>query len=124
VSRSLGRLPLPNSLDLPLARTSIAPWHRKNHLIADEVQPKGTVDHAREVVKPPRTRGREAPLLLNASAVILVHNHPAGDPTPSRNDVGMTRRLREAVHPLGIGLHDHLAIGHGKHASLRSLGLL
>jgi DNA repair protein RadC len=93
---------------------------RKNHLIADEVQQQGTVDHTpvypREVVK--------RALLLNASAVILVHNHPSGDPTPSRDDVEMTRRLREALDPLGIALHDHVVIGHGSHASLRSLGLL
>jgi DNA repair protein RadC len=93
---------------------------RKNHLIADEVQQQGTVDHTpvypREVVK--------RALLLNASALILVHNHPSGDPTPSHDDVEMTRMLRLALDPLGIALHDHLVIGHGKHASFRSLGLL
>jgi DNA repair protein RadC len=84
------------------------------------VQQQGTVDrtpvYPREVV--------ERAILLNASAVLLVHNHPSGDPTPSRDDVEMTRRLREALDPLGIALHDHLVIGHGKHASFRSLGLL
>ena len=93
---------------------------RKNHLIADEVQQQGTVDHTpvypREVVK--------RALLLNASALILVHNHPSGDPTPSRDDVEMTRKLRAALDPVGIALHDHLVIGHGRHASFRSLGLL
>ncbi len=93
---------------------------RKNHLIADEVQQHGTVDHTpvypREVVK--------RALLLNASAVILVHNHPSGDPTPSRDDVEMTRMLHAALEPIGIALHDHLVIGHGRHVSFRSLGLL
>jgi DNA repair protein RadC len=76
---------------------------RKNHLIADEVQQQGTVDHTpvypREVVK--------RALLLNASALILVHNHPSGDPMPSRDDVEMTRMLRVALEPVGIALHDH-----------------
>jgi len=93
---------------------------RKNHLIADEVQQQGTVDHTpvypREVVK--------RALLLNASALILVHNHPSGDPTPSRDDIEMTRKLREALDPLGIALHEHLVVGHRSHASFRSLGLL
>jgi DNA repair protein RadC len=93
---------------------------RKNNLIADEVQQQGTVDHTpvypREVVK--------RALLLYSSAVIFVHNHPSGDPTPSRDDVEMTRMLRAALEPLGIALHDHLVIGHGRHASFRSLGLL
>ncbi|CAN5375105.1 DNA repair protein RadC [soil metagenome] len=93
---------------------------RKNNLIVAELQQQGTVDHTpvypREVVK--------RALLLNASALILVHNHPSGDPMPSRDDVEMTRKLREALDPLGIALHDHLVIGHGKHASFRALGLL
>jgi len=93
---------------------------RKNVLIADEVQQKGTVDHTpvypREVVK--------RALELNASALILVHNHPSGDPTPSGADIEMTRRIAETAKPLGIELHDHLVIGKGKHASFRSLGLI
>ena len=93
---------------------------RKNMLIADEVQQKGTVDHTpvypREVVK--------RALELNASALILVHNHPSGDPTPSGADIEMTRRIAETAKPLGIELHDHLVIGKGKHASFRSLGLI
>ena len=84
------------------------------------MQQQGTVDHTpvypREVV----TRA----LLLNASALILVHNHPSGDPTSSRDDVEMTRMLRAALDPLGIALHDHLVIGHGRYSSFRSLGLL
>jgi DNA repair protein RadC len=63
-------------------------------------------------------------LILNASALIVVHNHPSGDPKPSRDDIEMTRRLKEAASALEIALHDHVVIGHGKHASFRSLGLL
>jgi DNA repair protein RadC len=93
---------------------------RKNVLIADEVQQRGTVDHTpvypREVVK--------RALELNASALILVHNHPSGDPTPSRADIDMTREVRNAAKALAIELHDHLVIGRKAHASFRTLGLL
>jgi len=93
---------------------------RKNKLIVDQLQLQGTVDHTpvypREVVK--------RALLLNASAIILVHNHPSGDPKPSRDDVEMTRKLRDALKAVGIELHEHLVIGHGEHASFRTLGLL
>ncbi|MBC7103521.1 MAG: DNA repair protein RadC [Parvibaculum sp.] len=93
---------------------------RKNVLIADEVQQKGTVDHTpvypREVVK--------RALELNASALILVHNHPSGDPTPSNADVEMTRQIVDTAKPLGIEVHDHLVVGKGRHASFRSLGLM
>lgn len=92
---------------------------RKNVLIADEVQSRGTVDHTpvypREVVK--------RALELGASAIILVHNHPSGDPTPSRADVEMTRKIEAAAKPLGVAVHDHVVIGRGNHASLRQLGL-
>ena len=93
---------------------------RKNVLIADEVQQRGTVDHTpvypREVVK--------RALQLEASALILVHNHPSGDPKPSRDDIEMTKEIRAAAEPLGIAIHDHLVIGRKGHASFRSLGLL
>ncbi len=93
---------------------------RKNRLIADEEQQKGTVDQAavypREVVK--------RALDLNASAMILVHNHPSGDPTPSRADIEITRDIAAAAKPLGLNVHDHLIIGRDGHASFRSLGLL
>ncbi len=93
---------------------------RKNVLIADEVQQKGTVDHTpvypREVV----ARALE----LGASAVILVHNHPSGDPKPSREDIEMTREIAAAAKPLRITVHDHLIVGKGAHASFKSLGLL
>jgi DNA repair protein RadC len=93
---------------------------RKNVLIADEVQSTGTVDHApvypREIVK--------RALALEASALILVHNHPSGDPQPSRADIAMTREIVAAAAALKIQVHDHLVIGRGGHASFKSLGLL
>ncbi len=93
---------------------------RKNSLIADEVQQRGTVNHTpvypREVMK--------RALVLNASALIIAHNHPSGDPKPSRDDIEMTRQLKAAANALEVELHDHVVIGHGKHASFRSLGLL
>ncbi|WP_316290544.1 RadC family protein [Aestuariicoccus sp. MJ-SS9] len=93
---------------------------RKNVLIADEAQARGTVDHVpvypREVVK----RGLE----VNASAMILVHNHPSGDPTPSQTDIDMTAQIQLAVEALGITLHDHLIIGRSRELSFRAEGLL
>ncbi|MEM9010662.1 MAG: DNA repair protein RadC [Pseudomonadota bacterium] len=93
---------------------------RKNVLIADEVQGTGTVDH---VPVYPREVARRA-LELNASALILVHNHPSGNPQPSNEDVAMTERIVEAVKPLGVTVHDHLVIGKDSTASFRSLGLM
>ncbi len=93
---------------------------RKNVLIADEIQQEGTIDHTpvypREVVK--------RALELGASSIILVHNHPSGDATPSRADIEMTKRIVEAGKSLGLNVHDHLVIGKGEHASFKSLGLL
>jgi DNA repair protein RadC len=93
---------------------------RKNVLMADEVQSRGTVDHApvypREIVRRALEHG--------ASAIILVHNHPSGDPTPSRADIDMTREIAAAAKALKIAVHDHLVIGRGGHASFKSLGLL
>lgn len=93
---------------------------RKNVLIADEVQSSGTVDHTpvypREILK--------RALELSASAIILVHNHPSGDPTPSRADIEMTRDIVKAAQALGIAIHDHLVIGRKGHASFKSLNLL
>jgi DNA repair protein RadC len=93
---------------------------RKNVLIADEAQAKGTVDH---VPVYPREVAKRA-LELNASAVILVHNHPSGDPTPSQADIDMTERVEVALQAIGVALHDHVVIGKGAEASFRSLGLL
>lgn len=93
---------------------------RKNMLIRDEIQQQGTVDHApvypREVVK--------RALALNASSVIMVHNHPTGDPTPSRADIDMTRAVRDGLATVGITLIDHIVIGRKGHASFKSLGIL
>ncbi|WP_210484563.1 RadC family protein [Microvirga antarctica] len=93
---------------------------KRNALIADEVQQSGTVDHTpvypREVVK--------RALELSATALILVHNHPSGDPTPSSADVKMTRDIIEIAGPLGIAVHDHIIVGRDGHASLKGLKLI
>lgn len=93
---------------------------KKNQLIADEIMNRGTVDHApvypREVVR--------RALELSASALILVHNHPSGDPTPSTPDVDMTREIVNAARPLRIAVHDHLIVGRDGVASLKALGLM
>ncbi len=93
---------------------------RKNVLIADEEQAKGTVDHVpvypREVVK--------RALELNASAIILVHNHPSGDPTPSEADISMTLQVQDAAQVLGIVVHDHLIIGKSRELSFKAQGYL
>ena len=93
---------------------------KKNALILDEPQQRGTVDHTpvypREVVK--------RALALGASAIIMVHNHPSGDTTPSRADIDMTRTVAKALEAVGIALHDHIVIGRGRHSSFKTLGLL
>ena len=92
----------------------------KNRLLADEAQSRGTVDHTpvypREVVK--------RALELHATALILVHNHPSGDPTPSREDLGMTKQVQQAAAVLSIVLHDHVIVGNGRWLSFRQEGLL
>lgn len=92
----------------------------KNRLIADEELQRGTVNHTpvypREVMK--------RALELAATAVIMVHNHPSGDPSPSRADISMTHEVRRVAKGLGIALHDHVIVGRGGHASFRALGLL
>jgi DNA repair protein RadC len=93
---------------------------KRNGLIADEVQGAGTVDHTpvypREVVR--------RSLELSATALILVHNHPSGDPTPSTADVKMTLEIIAMASPLGVTIHDHLIVGRNGHASLRALRLI
>jgi DNA repair protein RadC len=93
---------------------------KRNQLIADEVQQVGTVDHTpvypREVVK--------RALELSASAIILVHNHPSGDPTPSSADIQMTKSVADVAKSLGIALHDHIIVGRQGHASFKGLRLI
>jgi DNA repair protein RadC len=93
---------------------------KRNQLIADELQQTGTVDHTpvypREVVK--------RALELSATALILVHNHPSGDPTPSRADIQMTQAIIDVAKPLGIAVHDHIIVGKEGHASLKGLKLI
>jgi DNA repair protein RadC len=93
---------------------------RKNALIRHERQQRGTVDHTpvytREVVK--------RALELGASALILVHNHPSGDPTPSKADIAVTRDIVKVAAALGVTVHDHIILGRGRHTSLRDMGLL
>ncbi len=92
----------------------------RNRLLADEAQARGTVNHTpvypREVVK--------RALELQATALILVHNHPSGDPTPSRDDISMTAEVRKAAAVLNIVLHDHIVVGNGRWLSFRQQGLL
>src|SRR5580700_4548785 len=93
---------------------------KRNQLIADELQQTGTVDHTpvypREVVK--------RALELSATAIVLVHNHPSGDPTPSRADIQMTQQIIAVAQPLGISIHDHIIVGKEGHASLKGLKLI
>jgi DNA repair protein RadC len=93
---------------------------KRNRLIADEVQQTGTVDHTpvypREVIK--------CALELSATAMILVHNHPSGDPTPSQADIQMTRAIVDMATPLGISVHDHIIVGKNGHASLKGMKLI
>ena len=93
---------------------------KKNHLIADEVQGVGTVDHAPVY---PREIMRRA-LELSACAIILVHNHPSGDPQPSSSDINLTHQIVAVGKPLNIAVHDHLIIGKHGHASLKGLRLM
>lgn len=93
---------------------------KRNQLISDEVQQTGTVDHTpvypREVIK--------RALELSATAVILVHNHPSGDPTPSSADIQMTKAIVDIAMPLGIAVHDHIIVGKNGHASMKGLRLI
>jgi DNA repair protein RadC len=112
-------------LNAALAREKIEQFRilfldSKNRLIADEAQARGTVNHTpvypREVIK--------RALELHATALILVHNHPSGDPTPSRADIEMTGEIMAAGAVLSVVVHDHLIIGNGRHLSFRREGLL
>jgi len=89
-------------------------------MIADELQQVGTIDHTpvypREVVK--------RALELSATAIIMVHNHPSGDPTPSTADIQMTKSIVDIANPLGISVHDHIIVGKNGHASLKGMRLM
>lgn len=104
----------------PIEQFRVLYLDRKNRLIADEAQSEGTVDHTpvypREVVK--------RALELNASAILMVHNHPSGDPKPSRADIEMTRKVKEAAAAVNITLHDHVIVSRGGHTSFKTQGLL
>ena len=93
---------------------------KRNRIIADEVQQQGTVDHTPVYVREVCRRALE----LSATAIVLVHNHPSGDPSPSRADIEMTAKIVEAAKGLGITVHDHLIIGKDGHASLKALSLM
>jgi len=88
--------------------------------VADEVQQQGTVDHTPVYIREIVRRALE----LSATGVVLVHNHPSGDPTPSRPDIAMTREIVAAAKPLGITVHDHLIVGRHGHTSLKAEGLM
>jgi len=92
----------------------------RNRLLADEAQQRGTVNHTPVY---PREVAKRA-LELHATALILVHNHPSGDPTPSRDDIAMTEQIRAAAAALSIVLHDHIIVGNGRWLSFRKEGLL
>jgi len=104
----------------PIERVRVLHLNTKNQLIRDELVSEGSVDQAavyvREVIK--------RALDLSSSALIIVHNHPSGDPTPSRQDIALTKDLIAAGKPLGIMIHDHIVVGSSGQASLRSLGLI
>lgn len=112
-------------LNATLARERVEHFHvlyldSKNRLLADEPQARGTVNHTpvypREVVK--------RALELHATAMILVHNHPSGDPTPSRADIEMTMEIRQAAATMAIVLHDHVIVGNGRWLSFKREGLI
>jgi DNA repair protein RadC len=104
----------------PIEQFRVLFLDRKNVLIKDEVQQRGTVDHTplypREIVK--------RALELSASAIIMVHNHPSGDPAPSRVDIDMTKQVVQALDAVGIALHDHVIVGKNRHTSFKSQRLI
>jgi len=104
----------------PIERVRVLHLNSRNHLIRDEMVAEGSIDevaiHVREIVR--------RAIDLHSAAVIIVHNHPSGDPQPSRDDIRLTRELIDAFRPLGIALHDHVVIGSQGSSSMRSLGLI
>jgi DNA repair protein RadC len=106
--------------DEPVEQFRIIFLNRRNAVIADEVQQRGTVDHTPVY---PREIMRRA-IELGASALVLVHNHPSGDPAPSRADIDMTKEIIRAAQAVGVTIHDHLVIGKGRHVSFKAKGLM
>ena len=104
----------------PVEQFHVLYLDRKNRIISDELLSTGTVDHVpvypREVIK--------RALMLNASALILIHNHPSGDPTPSMADIEMTKKIVDAGQRLGVAVHDHIIVGRKGHVSFRALTLI
>ena len=101
-------------------RVRVLHMNSRNMLIRDELMSEGSIDEAAVYVREVIRRAID----LGSSAIILVHNHPSGDPSPSRADIDLTRRVQEAGKKLGIALHDHVIIGTEGHASLRAMGLI
>jgi DNA repair protein RadC len=104
----------------PIERVRVLHLNTKNMLIRDELMSEGSIDqaavHIREVIK--------RAIDLGSAALILVHNHPSGDPQPSRQDIALTKELIAAAKPLGIAIHDHIIVGTSGQASLRAMGLM
>lgn len=105
---------------LPVERVRVLFLNAKNMLIRDEAMSEGSISEAAVYVREVIRRAID----LHAASLILVHNHPSGDPSPSRQDIAITRDIAEAGKRLGITLHDHVIIGADGHSSLRALGLL
>lgn len=103
-----------------IERFRVLHLNTRNMLIRDELMSEGSIDEAPVYVREVIRRAID----FGSAALILVHNHPSGDPTPSRADIDLTRRIADAAKPLGITLHDHLIVGASGHSSLRTLGLL
>jgi DNA repair protein RadC len=108
-----------------IARNTVEEFHllflnNKNELIAHERQGRGTINHTPVYVREVAKRALE----LGASALIMVHNHPSGDPAPSAADIATTQEVSKAIKPLGVTVHDHLVIGRRGHVSLRDLGVI
>lgn len=104
----------------PVEQVRVLHLNVRNMLIRDELMAEGSIDQAPVYVREIARRAME----LGSAAVILVHNHPSGDPTPSRADIDITRQVVAALKPLGIAVHDHIVMGANDHASLKALGLM
>lgn len=104
----------------PVEQVRVLHLNARNMLVRDELMAEGSIDQAPVYVREIARRAMD----LGSAAVILVHNHPSGDPTPSRADIEITRQVVGALKPLGIAVHDHIVMGANDHASLKSLGLM